>query len=113
MSNKNITVDDLTTILEDKNYQVAYKLTTEINTNNSGTLDTQMLERAKRAFIMETVGVWSNELISTRQEYPKENTTEVTFGIDVVILKRKEFDKIKRFYEQLLESREESINYKV
>jgi hypothetical protein len=96
-------------ILEEKIYPVSYQLTTSVNINNSGTLNTQMLEKARRAFIMETVGTWAEELVSSRQDYPKNDIADVTFGIDVVVMKRKDFNILKSYYEQLFEEGAQNV----
>jgi len=105
-------LDKIETILEENIYPVAYTLSTAVNINNSGTLNEQMLEKAKRAFIMETIGVWGNELVGVKQDYPQGDIADVTFDIDVVVLKRKDFNKLKGFYEQLFESGEENFTDK-
>jgi|TARA_R110000822_G_scaffold152112_8_gene291366 hypothetical protein len=101
-------VDELSTILEERVYTVATEMSTAINVNN-GILNTSVLEKAKRAFIMETVGMWGEELVKTKQGYPQHDISEVTFGIDCVILKRKDFEILKGYYEQLFEEGKENL----
>lgn len=86
--------NEITTILEESIYPVSYQLKTPINVNN-GIMNEQMLERAKRAFVMETVGTWQNELVKTAQGYPVDDISDVIFTIDCVIIKRQDFDKLK------------------
>tara|TARA_R110000851_G_scaffold315229_5_gene477624 strand:+ start:16671 stop:17006 length:336 start_codon:yes stop_codon:yes gene_type:complete len=105
-----IEINEVEAILEDSIYPVGYKLSTAVNINNNGILNEQMLEKARRAFVMETVGVWSSELVNTSQGYPKDDISDVTFDIDVVILKRKDFETIKTFYEQFYTEGTTSIN---
>lgn len=85
-------------IIEEKVYPVNYQLKTPINVNN-GILNDQMLERAKRAFVMETVGVWKDDIVKTAQGYPQDDVSDVIFDIDVVILKRDDFDRLKLILE--------------
>ena len=96
-------------ILEEKFFPVNYTLSTAVNINNSGVLNEEMLEKAKRAFVMETVGVWKDELVSAKQGYPVNDISDVTFDIDVVVLKRKDFDTLKGYYEQLFEEGSENL----
>ena len=86
-------------ILEDRVYHVSTQMMTSINVNN-GLLNKDMLERAKRSFIGQTVGVWKDELITTQESFPEDDISDVVFDIDVVLLKRKDFKLIKKYIEQ-------------
>jgi hypothetical protein len=103
MSNR-VTMKAVEEVLEEKFFPVSYSLSTAVNINNSGTLNESMLEKAKRAFIMETIGVWKDDLVQTKQGYPVGDVSEVQFDIDVVILKREDFELIKKYHEQLFET---------
>ena len=78
-------------ILEDKVFPVSYEMVTAINVNN-GMMNEEMLEKARHSFLTRTVGVWAGELVKTEQQYPENDISDVVFGIDIVILKRKDFD---------------------
>tara|TARA_R110000822_G_scaffold302649_1_gene426924 strand:- start:12198 stop:12515 length:318 start_codon:yes stop_codon:yes gene_type:complete len=95
-------------ILEENIYPVRYQMSTAINVNN-GVMNEQVLDKAKRAFLMETVGVWKDDLVKTSQGYPENDISDVVFDIDVVVLKRKDFEMIKNVYEQLFSQGEENI----
>lgn len=84
-------------IIEEKVMPVSMQLTTPLEVTQAGVVDSQLLDKAKKSFIRETVGVWANELVRTNEGYPKDKVSEVLFDIDAVILKRGDFEKIKEF----------------
>lgn len=98
-------------ILEEKIFPVKMQMSTAINVNN-GIMNEQVLEKAKRAFLMETMGVWKDDLVKTSQGYPKDDISDVIFDIDVIVLKRKDFEIIKGVYEQLFSQGEEDLVHK-
>ena len=104
-------MNKLDEILEEKIYPVRYQMSTAVNVNN-GIMNEQVLEKAKRAFLMETVGVWKDELVKTSQGYPENDISDVIFDIDVVLLKRKDFEFLKKAYEQLFSEGKERVNNK-
>lgn len=96
-------------ILTDNVYNVSHELSTDISNNENGILDVNTVDKAKRAFLMETVGVWKDELVYTKQGYPKGDISNVTFGIDCVVMKKKEFNLLIQLYEQLSEEGQANI----
>lgn len=65
-----------------------------INTNN-GILNEEYLEKQKRMFMRETMQFFLDELITTKQEYPENDISDVNMITDFFIIKRKDLLKIK------------------
>lgn len=86
-------------ILENKVYPVSYEMVTAINVNN-GMLNDEVMEKARHSFLTHTVGIWAGELVKTDQQYPENDISDVIFGIDVVILKRKDFEVLQSYLEK-------------
>ncbi|MBV1929631.1 MAG: hypothetical protein KUG81_08995 [Gammaproteobacteria bacterium] len=98
-------------IFEERVYPVMWNGSTSINTNN-GILNEEFVIKARRRFLGETVMVWSEELVDTKQHYPHNDISVVDFETDVVILKQKDFKLIQEFYEQFQSSRKKTITSK-
>lgn len=95
-------------IFEERVYPVMFSSSTSINTNN-GILNEAFVEKARRRFLVETVGVWAEELVKTKQHYPHNDISAVDFETDIVILKQKDFNKIQKFYEQFSKEGQKAI----
>lgn len=90
-------------ILEDSIYPVSMRHKSAININQSGTLNTEKLDKEKKLFFKASTVHLVEELVKKVQHYPIDDISEVDFEIDVVVLKRKHYDKIKEFIEKLNE----------
>jgi hypothetical protein len=66
--------------------------THSINTLN-GVLNESNLEFAKRTFLFNAVRPYT-EIVSSRQEYPFNDISDVSMVIDIVILDRKRYDQL-------------------
>lgn len=88
-------------ILEDNVYHVSMRHKTAININQSGTLNTEKLDKEKKLFFRASTVHLVEELVKKVQHYPHDDISEVDFEVDVVVLKRKHYDKIKQFIEGL------------
>jgi len=105
----NISIDQVGHVIEEQAMVAKQTLSTAVQLTKAGTISDVILEKAKRAFVMETVGVHSDDLVRFNQGYPEDGFSEITFDIDCVVLKRKDFETIKGFYEQLLEKGSEDL----
>lgn len=88
-------------ILEDNIYPVNFRHKTAININQSGTLNKEKLEKEKRLFFKFATDYLIDEVVTKVQHYPHDDISEVDFETDIIVLKRKHFDKIKEFIEGL------------
>ena len=72
------------------------KKETSVNTNN-GILNEHFLERQKSLFIKGIIGEWTEYLIDVKQEYPKDDISDIELTADFVIMKRDDFDELKQY----------------
>lgn len=68
---------------------------TSVNTNN-GILNEHFLERQKSLFIKEVISEWKDSLVDVKQEYPVDDISEVKLTTDFVIMRSKDYDKLKQ-----------------
>jgi len=67
------------------------KQTHAINLNNSGTMNQQNLDFAKRTMLFDTIREHT-ELVKTKQGYPNNDISDVDMEIDCVVMSRKRYD---------------------
>ena len=103
MDKKYLTKENINTIFSERVLTVKQTLETKIPVEPAGVLNGPILDRAKRAFIMETVGIYKDEIVHTNHKYPTRDSVEVQFDIDVVVLRKKDYEILKGYYEQLSE----------
>jgi hypothetical protein len=64
-----------------------------INLNNSGTMNQQNLDFAKRTLLFDAIRE-HEQLVKTTQHYPQGDISDVDMEIDCVIMSRKKYDKL-------------------
>lgn len=69
------------------------KQTHAINLNNSGTMNQQNLDFAKRTMLFDVIREHT-DLVKTKQGYPNNDISDVEMEIDCVVMSRKRYDKI-------------------
>ena len=69
------------------------KQTHAINLNNSGTMNQQNLDFAKRTMLFDVIREHT-DLVKTKQGYPQNDISDVEMEIDCVIMSRKKYDKL-------------------
>ncbi len=69
------------------------KQTHAINLNNSGTMNQQNLDFAKRTMLFDVIREHT-DLVKTKQGYPNNDISDVEMEIDCVIMSRKKYDKL-------------------
>lgn len=69
------------------------KQTRTINLNNSGTMNQQNLDFAKRTLLFDVISEHT-DLIKTVQGYPQSDISVVDMTIDCVIMSRKKYEKV-------------------
>lgn len=95
-------------ILENKVYSVKYKDAAKVQTKNGLPL-ADKIERVKFNLIKNTIGIWRDEIVNVRGTYPKGDSMVVEAEIDVVVLNRTDYIKLKRAYEQLSKTRTKAV----
>ena len=80
-----------------------------LNINNSGTLNEQNLQFAKRTLLFDALREHANELVKHKQSYPKNDLSDVKLSLDIVILDTKTYSKILKVLQNYPEDRQESI----
>jgi len=78
-----------------------YKTKTHSLNTLNGILNEDNLQFAKRTLLMDAIREHT-DLVKTKQHYPHNDIADVDLTLDVVIMSRKQYDKLK----------EESSNYK-
>ena len=73
------------------------KQTHAINLNNSGTMNQQNLDFAKRTMLFNTFREYTN-LVKTVQGYPNNDISDVEMEIDCVVISRKRYDILLKHY---------------
>ena len=69
------------------------KQTHAINLNNSGTMNQQNLDFAKRTMLFDVIREHT-DLVKTKQGYPNNDISDVEMEIDCVIMSRKRYNKL-------------------
>ena len=69
------------------------KQTHTINLNNSGTMNQQNLDFAKRTMLFDVIREHT-DLVKTKQGYPNNDISDVEMEIDCVVMSRKKYDKL-------------------
>jgi len=76
---------------------ILYKKETHpVNLNNSGTMNQQNLDFAKRTLLFNAVREHTN-LVKTKQGYPNNDISDVEMEIDCVVMSRKRYNKLVNF----------------
>ncbi len=76
-----------------------------VNLNNSGTMNQQNLDFAKRTMLFDTIRKHT-DLIKTTQHYPQGDISDVDMEIDCVIMSRKKYDKLKQLEKKFVINQE-------
>ena len=69
------------------------KQTHAINLNNSGTMNQQNLDFAKRTMLFDVIREHT-DLVKTKQGYPNNDISDVEMEIDCVIMSRKKYNDL-------------------
>jgi len=69
------------------------KQTHAINLNNSGTMNQQNLDFAKRTMLFDVIREHT-DLVKTKQGYPNNDISDVEMEIDCVVMSRKRYNKL-------------------
>ena len=71
------------------------KQTHAINLNNSGTMNQQNLDFAKRTMLFDTVREYT-DLVKTVQGYPNNDISNVEMEIDCIVISRKRYELLTK-----------------
>ena len=93
-------------ILEEDVFPITGEYYTAININQSGTLNKEKLEKERELYLKILTSWLAPELISKTQDYPYNDITNVKFEVDCVIIKKGEFDYIKKFVESIMTTKD-------
>ena len=69
------------------------KQTHSINLNNSGTMNQQNLDFAKRTMLFDVIREHT-DLVKTKQGYPNNDISDVEMEIDCVVMSRKKYNDL-------------------
>ena len=69
------------------------KKTHAINLNNSGTMNQQNLDFAKRTMLFDVIREHT-DLVKTKQGYPNNDISDVEMEIDCVVMSRKKYNDL-------------------
>ena len=69
------------------------KQTHAINLNNSGTMNQQNLDFAKRTMLFDVIREHT-DLVKTKQGYPNNDISDVEMEIDCVVMSRKKYNDL-------------------
>jgi hypothetical protein len=84
-----------------QNILVAYsKEKHTINTNN-GILNEDYLNYHKRQLLKNAVSYMANDVVNVHQHYPHNDLSDVELTTDLVIFKRKDFDKLMNLIDNI------------
>lgn len=87
------------------------KQTHSINLNNSGTMNQQNLDFAKRTMLFNTIRKHT-ELVKTIQGYPDNDISDVEMTIDCVVISKKRYNKLINFENKgLFVDKKEYLNF--
>ena len=84
-------------ILEEEVKAVKVRHVTTVDTKN-GLPIKDKVDVELRRFISYAIGSWKDELVTTKQNYPVDGVMRIEMDIDVMILKRSDFIKLKKAY---------------
>jgi len=91
-----------------KNIILYKKQTHAINLNNSGTMNQQNLDFAKRTMLFDVIREHTN-LVKTKQGYPNNDISDVEMEIDCVVMSRYRYNKMLKILSNLPEERQNTI----
>jgi hypothetical protein len=87
------------------------KQTHAINLNNSGTMNQQNLDFAKRTMLFDVIREHT-DLVKTKQGYPNNDISDVEMEIDCVVMSRKRYNKLVNFENKgLFVDKKEILNF--
>ena len=86
------------------------KQTHTINLNNSGTMNQQNLDFAKRTMLFDVIREHT-DLVKTKQGYPNNDISDVEMELDIVIIPTKVYTKILKLVEGIKEERQTVDEY--
>jgi len=90
------------------------KQTHAINLNNSGTMNQQNLDFAKRTMLFDVIREHT-DLVKTKQGYPNNDISDVEMEIDCVVMSRKRYNKLIKLQNaldnQYKDSKKEVLNF--
>lgn len=86
------------------------KQTHAINLNNSGIMNQQNLDFAKRTMLFDVIREHT-DLVKTKQGYPNNDISDVEMEIDCVIMSRKRYNKLVNFENKGLFVEKEFIKF--
>lgn len=78
-----------------------------LNINNSGTLNQQNLQFAKKTMLFDLLREHADELIKSKQYYPENDISDVELKADFVIMGTEVYRKIIKLIEGLPDERRE------
>lgn len=93
-----------------KDIHIFKQQTHSLSLNNSGTLNEQNLQFAKRTTLFDALRDYSNELVHHNQGYPQGDISEVVLTADFVILDSGTYSKILKLLSEFPKERTESIS---
>lgn len=73
-----------------------------INTNNNGILNTGNIRNEQTKLLKNAVTYMADEVVTTIQHYPVDDFSLVEIEVDVVVLKRKDFEFLKEQFQKLI-----------
>lgn len=92
-----------------KDIRIYGEKTHSININNSGTLNEQSLQFAKKTFLFDLLREHADELIRHTQHYPQQDICDVDLKADFIIMNTKTYNKMLKIIENLPEERVSSV----
>lgn len=87
------------------------KQTHAINLNNSGTMNQQNLDFAKRTMLFDVIREHT-DLVKTKQGYPNNDISDVDMEIDCVVMSRKRYEDLIRVKQSTESFREKMFTKK-
>lgn len=92
-----------------RDLHIKKEVTHSLNINNSGTLNEQNLQFAKRTLLFDALRDHANELVNHVQQYPEGDVSDVNLDLDIVILDSKTYSRILKVLQNYPEDRVESL----
>lgn len=86
------------------------EVTHPLNLNNSGTLNEQNLQFAKKTMLFDLLRNHADELIRHKQHYPQGDISDVELKADFIIMSTKNYSKMLKIIENLPKERQETID---
>jgi cell fate regulator YaaT (PSP1 superfamily) len=93
-------------IIEEDVFPIKGEFHTAININQSGTLNEEKLKKERELYLKILTSWLAPELVNKTQDYPYNDISNVKFEADFVVIKRKEFDYIKKFVESIVTTKD-------